>query len=202
MLNKLDADFEYRMNFSPYRNIFRQAGAIREESIHLEKLKGDQNHKPRPTASRLISKLNGELIKSTPEHLKNVAALEHAIFTGFARLERKQLLPYCKKLFKKLAGKWGKVNSKDDLHAFRKRLKQFLYCSQLLDKQEKDQIASSKLYEQLDDLQDVIGKWHDNILLLNKIKEDALKVNSHYLRKLKDETTGLSASAYKKGNKL
>ncbi len=202
MLNKLERRFEYHKNFSPYRNIFRKAGAIREESLHVEKLKEDETHKPKPTSEKNIDKLIGELVKSIPTYLKGMVKVQAGILEGFDKLDQKEILPYCSKLFNHLENKWGKLQTEDDLHAFRKRLKHFIYCSNLLTETEKAGVASGKKFKSLDELQDIIGKWHDNVLLLNKISKENLSIDSHFLFALKHQTHQLLAKAHKKGNKL
>ena len=63
MLSKLNSHFEYRPVFLPYKNIFMQAGAIREESLRIEKRKDNQDVGIKSNSSALIKKLNSNLIK-------------------------------------------------------------------------------------------------------------------------------------------
>ena len=149
MLGKLNSDFEYQPDFLSYKNIFRQAGAIREESLHIEKLKDNPGSGSKSNSSAFIKKLNNELVKSAPTYLKGIGAVKDGILKEFDKLDQKKILPYCKKLFKQLPDKWTKVDSKIELHEFRKRLKQFLYCSQLLTEKEKGKIASTKKYKKI-----------------------------------------------------
>ena len=202
MLGTLNTDFEYQPDFLSYKNIFRQAGAIREESLHIEKLKDNPGSGSKSTSSAFIKKLNNELVKSAPTYLKGIGAVKDGILKEFDKLDQKKILPYCKKLFKQLARNWKKVNSKSDLHEFRKQLKQVLYCSQLLGEQEKSEIASEKRYKKIDELQDIIGQWHDNVLLLNKIEKENLKRSGGFVSGLKHQTHHLLIKAHKKGSKL
>jgi CHAD domain-containing protein len=203
MLHKIDPAFEYRKVFLPYKNVFKQAGAIREESLHRDKiLKAIENYEPPNASLRLIDKRNKELISAIPRHLKNISKVEPEIFDGFEKLERKKILPYCTRLFKHLANKWKKIESEEDLHKFRKRLKQFIYCSHLLSDNEKAGIATAKKYTALDELQDILGKWHDNVLLLNKLSDDKLKVSARFVFALKHQTHQLLIKARKKGDKI
>ena len=202
MLNKLDSNFEYRKNFSPYRNIFRKAGAIREESLHVEKLNEDKRHQPKPSVQKNIDKLKEGLVKSIPASLMGISKVQDTIVNCFGKVDRKEILPYCARLFRHFESNWKKMQTEEDLHTFRKRLKHFIYCSQLLTEAEMGELASEKKFRNLDELQDIIGKWHDNVLLLNKVSKENLEVDSDFLFALKHQTHHLLMKAHKKGKKL
>ena len=203
MLHELQAGFDFENNFKPYKNIFRQAGHIREELLHNNRIFSDaRNRRVKTNHSRLLIKLNKELALSVSKELESIRDVLPTIQLSIHQLERGKIFPYCQKMFKQLEKKWKKADNKAGLHKFRKQLKQFLYCAHLLTEEERKELLSDKKHKHLDYLQDTIGQWHDNVLLLKKIKKDDLKVDKQFLETLKDETKNLMKAVRKSGDKL
>ena len=111
-------------------------------------------------------------------------------------------MPYCKNLLHKLKSKWRKVSNNKDIHKFRKELKQLLYCTHLLGKNEREKILSNKKLGLIDTLQDLVGHWHDNVLLLKKIKKEEITVNSKFISSTENETRKMLGRIIEMGNKL
>ena len=203
MLRKLRSDFDYDKNFAPYKKIFKQVGPIREEFLQHNRIKKDTTNKLEKDSHRvLIIKLHKELKGAQSKHLKNIALVSPAILDSLRKLEQKEVYPYCRKILKRLKNKWDRLNTEKNFHQFRKHLKQFLYCSRLLSEKDKAKLISQKNYDRINELQELLGTWHDDILLLHNIEKDGLKVNPAFIHSLENETNDLMKAIAKKGSKL
>ena len=203
MLYKLEPGFDYEATYKPYKNIFKSAGAIREAILQCDRLEqGSKNKRGKNVQATMLSKLSQELLRVSKPELVNAEKDLTAIQSGLKKLKTKEIVSYCKKLLSKLEAKWKITTKNAEIHKFRKHLKQFLYCTHLLSQKQRDKIISPKKLKRVDKLQDIIGQWHDNILLLNKISVEEIKVNTHFLQSLQDETKHLLKEIHKKGRKL
>jgi CHAD domain-containing protein len=203
MLSKLQAHFDFDKHYAPYKNIFRQLGPIREEILHAERLKKDAGNKLVNTgSSAIVAGFNKELSVLAQGYLKAIQEELPVIVACLHKLDREKIYPYCEKLLKRLKSKWKDIKKDKELHKYRKLLKQFLYCSNLLTPEEKSKLLLAKEYKQLDKLQDLIGAWHDNVLLMDKIENEGLKVSPQFLLSLRKETKSMKEKIYRRGNKL
>jgi CHAD domain-containing protein len=203
MLGKLHDDFDFEKSYVPYKKIFKHAGAIREEVLYRERICGDtRNKRTKYSNAPLITRLNKKLLLASPSFLKREQHVLPIIQLNLQQLKSKRIFLYCKKLLKKTELEWRKANKHSEFHEFRKHLKQLLYCTHLVGQKEKDQMFSAKEHERIDKLQDLIGQWHDNKLLLNRILKGKVKVSTHFLQSLQHETKELVKEVNNQGNKL
>ena len=197
MLDKLEAGNDYGKTYAPYKLIFKCAGPIREQLLQRERACQLKEIDP-----KLIAKLNKDLQRATPAFLKSVSQGLPGIKNSLHKLDQQKIMPYCKNLLHKLKSKWRKVDNNKDIHKFRKELKQLLYCTHLLGKNEREKILSNKKLGLIDTLQDLIGHWHDNVLLLKKIKKEEITVNSKFISSTENETRKMLGRIIEMGNKL
>ena len=203
MLNKLQAHFSFVKYYAPYKKVYRHFGSIREEILHAERLKEDEGGSNRNNLSEaIILKFNKELRIAAPGYLKAIREAPGDVIDALHKLDRDAIYPYCKKLHKRIKSKWNHIKSDDHLHKFRKLLKQFMYCSNLLTAREKGRLLSSKGYRHLDKLQDQIGRLHDNVLLLAQVEQKSFKVSAEFRRVLADDTKELRDEIQSAGDKL
>ena len=203
LLNDLQADFKFKTCFAPYKNIFKHLAPIREEFLQIERLKNDTgNRQIKSKRSARVSKLIKGFKNASSAYLKDIEIILPVILKHLRNLKYKTILPYCQKLLKHLKKQWKNIDNDDKLHRYRKQLKQLLYCSKLLTAKERSQLISAEKLKNIDMLQNIIGQWHDNILLLNRISKDDLAVSTPFYRSLQNETKGLEKNAHKKGGKL
>ena len=197
MLDKLNALKDLKENYSPYKLIFRYAGSIREQLLQRESAYPLKKSDP-----KIIAKLNRDLKRAAPVFLKSASHVLPGTLKSFQKLDQQDITPYCKDLLHKLKSKWRKVGNNQGMHKFRKALKQLLYCTHLLKNKERLKILSHKKYELIDELQDLIGQWHDNALLLEKIKKEEIQVDSKFIGTIKNETADMLTQIKEMGNKL
>ena len=203
LLHKLNPDFDYEAAYVPYKNIFKRAGFIREEILQSERLKqGSENKQGKRVRVAILSKLNTELFRVSKAELVNAGKALPFIQSALGKLKQKEIIKYCEKLFAKVEAKWKNTTRNAEIHKFRKHLKQLLYCSHLLSQKQRDELISSKKHKRIDKLQEAIGQWHDNILLLNKISGEHVKVGSQFLQSIQDETKSMLKEIHQKGDKL
>jgi CHAD domain-containing protein len=203
ILHKLQDDFEFENSYAPYKKIFKQAGAIREELLYKEKIRSDgKKTQTKFDNSPLINRLNKELVLATPAFFKSTTKALPPIQLNLHGLNKAKIFPYCKKLLKTTKRKWNKVNRHHEFHPFRKHLKQLLYSAHLLSAKQQAKLLSEKEHKRIDKLQDLIGQWHDNDLLLDKIGRGEIKVSARFLQSIRNETKGLAKMINNQGNKL
>ena len=203
MLHKLLDDFDFENSYAAYKKIFRQAGAIREELLYRDKIWGDaKKTRAKFANSPPINRLNKELALESPAFLKASTDALRIIQLNLRALDKAKIFPYCKKLLKATKRKWRRVHKHSEFHPFRKHLKQFLYSVHLLSAKEKVMLLTGKENKRIDKLQDLIGQWHDNKLLLAKIERAEIKVGAPFLGSLKIETKKLVKEINNQGNKL
>ncbi len=167
--------------FSAYRLIFKKAGAIREIALQQKHFaKAAANTKLKNTNRNELIKLNKEFVTSTPLLLKEVQNNKQQIAKSLALIPYKAINSYCTQRIKKLPKQWKQVKSKEEIHKFRKKLKQVLYCTQLLNTHDRKELLSTKKITQIDTLQNLIGKWHDHVVLLQKMQIADLDTNLKY----------------------
>jgi hypothetical protein len=202
MLYKLEPSFDYDKAYQPYKIIFKSAGLIREEILQRERLKDASKNKVIKKPADVLKNLNQDFFKISSMQLKNADEALPEIKASLESVKHQKIKSYCKKLSQKLKSKWKKNSNEGEIHKFRKSLKQLLYCAHLLSEKERKKLISDKEHKRIDKLQDDIGQWHDNILLLNKISGEEIKVSVQFLQSIQDETKDLLKEIHRKGDKL
>lgn len=203
MLRHLHKDFNYEKNYAPYKKLFKQTGPMRQTLLQASRLKNaGLSNGVNSDYVALISRSVKQLIKSTPVHLKAIEKIAPAIKNELQRLAPENIYPYCKRLCKQLKRKWRGAEKDDKLHDFRKYLKQLLYCAKLLTPHQVRTLLPKTYYNRLNKMQDLIGSWHDNLLLTNEIETGRLKASDEFMQSLNRETKSLKKKIINLGNKV
>lgn len=201
LTNAVHKKFKYKKAFAPYRAVFKTAGLIREEQLLEEKLKGLIKTGKAQQRAAVINRLNQQFRKQIAGFVTGMGKTPKTK-DALGSLSGKKVANYCSALLKKIQKRWLKLKSEKDFHEMRKELKQLQYCVQLLPKKQREEIISSKKLERLDELQDTIGKWHDNVLVLDKLSQNEEVNPDDFVTALKEETRALRDEFLKRGNKL
>ncbi len=201
LTNALHKKFKYKKAFAPYRPVFKAAGPIREEQLLDDKLKGLIKTGKAQQRAAVIKRLNQQFRKQIAGFVAGMGQTSKTE-DALGSLSGKKVANYCSALLKKIQKSWLKLKSEKDFHEMRKELKQLQYCVQLLPKKQREEIISSKKLERLDELQDTIGKWHDNVLVLDKLSQNEEVIPDDFVTALKEETRALRDEFLKTGNKL
>ena len=171
MAEKISHQSILERHFSGYKIIFKKAGVIREIALQQKHLaKNSVNLKLKNANRSELIKLKKEFIASTPQLMKDVQNNKQQIEKSMALIPYKEIKSYCRQRIKKLPKQWKKVKNKEEVHGFRKKIKHVLYCSQLLNTDDRTELISAKKITQIDKLQNLIGKWHDRVVLLQKMQ--------------------------------
>ncbi len=202
LANALDKRVKYDKAFAPYRAVFKAAGPIREEQLLHEELKALIKTGQVKSHAAIINRLNQQFGKQIAGYIDNISQRAEKAEKSLHALPEMEVAGYCGSLLKKLHKRWPKLQTKKDYHEVRKELKQLQYCVQLLSKSERKDVISAKKLLRLDELQETIGKWHDNVLILVRLSQDKEIVPDGFTATLKLETRALYNEFLKTGNKL
>ena len=145
----------------PFKEIFKQAGIIRDAQMHLQLAKrydiGDKSFEN--TFDNI--KMNG--LKTFHSNIynfqKKVNQIQQKLQKNFYPVKNRCIRQMYQKKLQKLADAFDK---RADLHACRKKIKTLLYVYDLLPQKLSSTLHIDQPY--LDKLQDLIGKWHDTII--------------------------------------
>ena len=202
LTNAVHKKFKYKKAFAPYRAVFKTAGPIREEQLLEEKLTALIKAGKAQRRAVIINRLNQKFRKQVSVDMDSINHEAGKTEKRLGALSHKKISVYCGSLFKKLRKGWPKLQTEKDYHEVRKELKQLQYCVQLLSKSERKGVISAKELLRLDELQETIGKWHDDILVLDKLSQSEEVVPDDFVTTLQEETRALRYAFLKTGNKL
>ena len=202
MQSHIHHQFNFDKYYGPYKNFFKHLGPVRETLLQAQSLKKEAGNVYIKSSRVKLDRYKKQLKLVIPVFSKAIKVTTPLITNALRKLDHQNMYPYCKKLHKRLPHQWKKIKTGEDLHKYRKRLKQLLYCSHLLNTKEKKKILSSKEHKHIDDLQDLIGTWHDNSLLVTQIEKEGLKVSDKFLHSLRQEIKSMIEKINRKGNKL
>lgn len=200
LVNYCSKDFKHKKHFKPFKEIFRQAGKIRE--LQLEAL--------------MLNKYYPiESLKDYRNSLKNLQSQEQGIFFSMinkhfvAKLKKKYkiIIPLLSKINKKEANSYiekkrnsiQKLLSKSslkvqDVHEFRKQIKLLNFNRKSLSLKEK---SNSHSNQEL--LTNLLGKWHDCQVIINHLKTmDTDTLNPKEISQLKTKISSRSELLFNK----
>ena len=203
MADKVLHQNQLEKNFASYHSIFQKAGIIRDITLHQKHLSKYDNAKKLKAANRLqLLSLNREFVLGEPFMLEQVKNNCKGIKENLSTIQSASVYNYCKKLVSKLQHQWKKVKKPKQVHSFRKNLKQIIYCVELLNPDEKLKIISEKEFERIAQLQNLIGKWHDTMVLVQKISAPLTAGDKKKLRASKTKGAELLSKIKKQGKLL
>ncbi len=176
-------NFDAHKEFSPLKKIFKDAGNIREIDV-TEKLLKEYNIK-----SNFESTNAGKREKLTSVFRKNIPVYKKFIFDvniiagkHFVRVSTGCFREFINLRKSELQGNVYPLLVESNLHKSRKIIKDIIYLSALSRWRKKN---LNPLY---DEMQEVIGKWHDKIMLMCIIKENNYDPSGKVRRKLNLKT--------------
>lgn len=197
LINFCSKTFEKKKHFKTYKSIFKQAGKIRElqlEEAALKKyaiyhgLKSYMNYfkknclKEKKIFFLMINKNLITKIKKT----------NNDVLPFFIKIKRNDAINYMDKKRRKIEVLFNKKQLKiEQVHKLRKLVKEF-YCvwkSLNLPKQ-------NKVLKEADAFQNILGKWHDRVIIKDHLKEameEMAVMGSVETKQLKKVTTKLSS---------
>ena len=161
------ADKHYKKKLRPVTDIFKKAGEIRTARLNLATLK---KYRIRATAFRrgqlaisenvaqqfnTSSERYTQVIKSTCDELRN----------DCSDVSNKKIREFYSKKIELLALFFTEKFDEHKLHERRKIIKRLVYADSLLPDKLKGELAINIPY--LDTLQDIIGKWHDVLVIID-----------------------------------
>lgn len=151
-------------NFKPVKKIFKRAGDIREAHINLElsqryHLKNSQFE---TSQQQIITDGTTEFRNRGDEFFKDIKDAHKKVKKQLQKVGDAQIAEYYKNQLEKISADLVSPVSGEDLHATRKLIKILVYNHKLAADALEGKIAFNLDY--LDELQEAIGKWHDNLM--------------------------------------
>ena len=166
LLNYTSTDFNKKKEFKLHRKIFQRSGEIRDDDVRQELNKNKSLSKDILLRHQKdIENFN----KRISGYIRKLKKSRNALIIAGSMLQKKQLKYYLEKRKKKIKKLFQKTNYQKQLHKIRKMCKELIYLSRLYTHKETNAFAN------LDKLQEHIGKWHNEQLL---IKSKDIKNNS------------------------
>ncbi len=152
--------------FKPVRKVFRKAGDIRNAHVNLQlcnqyHIDNDQFEKEQmQTAERGTFGFCGD----GSRHIKKLKKARKKINSGIHDLEKKSIYKFYDKNLKEISGFFEAPVFDESLHECRKKIKFLLHNHEPSVKALKKKVILDITY--LDQLQESIGKWHDNAVAM------------------------------------
>ncbi|MBL0339818.1 MAG: CHAD domain-containing protein [Bacteroidetes bacterium] len=157
--------------------LFHVAGEIRQLDVNLKLLKKFNFIDPDALASqhKLRAGLLLKLLSFYKKHEKKISKSNHKIAIDFADIDNNFIVLKFKTQFSKIGNNSiHKFNNPDKLHKVRKRIKQLLYMYWILPKSITTNLKINLNY--LENLQHILGEWHDLFLTENFLKDDLITI--------------------------
>jgi CHAD domain-containing protein len=181
-INACVKGFKVHKNFTPFRNIFRQAGAIREPEVLARMLK---RYKVDETVDELMqgsSRGSAATFKSdVPRFINEVKKNTKKLVAFSKRVHHDDFSSYLANKKKEVKSQLYPRPKVAIIHKVRKGIKELMYLSELEDDGKKREV---KFY---DDMQDVIGQLHDKQVLADLLKKKSASVYRVQLSSINSE---------------
>ena len=152
------------------KRIFKHAGLIREARIYLQMAENEGIQIPDLKAKNEgIIEVETKIFKESVANYSNyIDDLFIPLTVYFNDISSSKIPSYFKSRIEKLDGLFSKKNQENNLHNERKRIKHLLYVYEILPGSLVKKINMNKAY--LEELQNLIGKWHDRIDVISILK--------------------------------
>lgn len=165
--------------------LFKETGIIRSSQIVLSRLEksGIKEKKISDPHEEIIRLTTKKLESEVPAYLKTVSAFRiemsakklNSISTEQVLLYHHLKSEYLKKIFKTPL-------DPDTLHEGRKQIKHILYVQELIKPATRKKVPFN--VDNLNELQDLIGKWHDTAAFLDFLLEIRLEKKQKWMKEL------------------
>lgn len=152
--------------------LFRTTGLIRNSQVILSSLEKAGIHEKKISRHHheSIQRIAAMLASETPRFLKNVNDFRIETISGKLKsISEKQLLDYHKLKLGYLAKVFRTPLDPYSLHEGRKHIKHLLYIREMISPSTLKKIPYH--YNNLDEMQNLIGKWHDSVIFLDFLRE-------------------------------
>lgn len=173
LLEYLDKDFHSKHNSNQIKPLFTASGKVRDLDIAISLLGNiaserilaqlQTSQKEKVHALReLLSGLKVDALLPTDEVTSICASsvnnIEHV--SMFLSLAGHQI-----------SGDFSGKLKKNELHDMRKRLKEFLYITEILHAMQLGEKSLSQLLPEIEIIQRKLGKWHDIVITIEEVKK-------------------------------
>ena len=163
------------------QSIFKHAGRIRSAHINLGLLKRHRVTDPSYTLEleHIEKKESEQFYAKRNAYIKTVKQIRKVLAEEFQDVNDKAIVNLYRRRLKQMARFFRQPETNiDKLHKTRKKIKNLLYLYRILPKKLAQKLHLNDTY--LDQLQDVIGKWHDVVMSpkLLKMEGQAKKGNT------------------------
>lgn len=165
-------DFKRKKTFKPFKEIFHQAGIVREIQLEEEEL---NDHFSSKSEINYLQQLNEHLLSEKSiffslldqKRMDKIKRKFEIIEPNIDHITKKKTTKYLDKKRKSIE----KLLSKDiiqtkDLHKLRKRLKLYNYNSDYLFPEKQEENSADNV-----DLTGLLGEWHDRQVMLNHLEK-------------------------------
>jgi CHAD domain-containing protein len=167
------------------KSLFKETGAIRSSQIVLSRLErsGIKEKKISDPHEEIIRLTTKKLDSKVPAYLKMVNAFRIEMTTKkLNNITNDQVLQYhdlkseyLKKIFKTPL-------DPDTIHEGRKQIKHILYVKELIKPATRKKMPFN--FENLDELQDLIGKWHDTSAFIDFLQDIGMEKKQKWMKEL------------------
>ncbi len=189
------------------RSLFKTTGAVRSSQIILNSMEksGLENKKINEYHKKIVKTNTRKLTGQGPAHLKMLFAFRNEM-TGqkLHPLQTSEVLLYHDLKSDYLKQVFNRPLNRDYLHEGRKQIKHLLYIQEMIPASLKKQLPFSM--KNLEQLQDMIGKWHDTVMFLDCLNEfNPDKKNQglgELIKKEKEQFNGISLFMADKNNAI
>jgi len=150
--------------FKPVKRIFRRAGNIREAHINLELSERYhlKNERFENSQQQIIEEGTTEFRVKGDEFFKDIKDAHKKVKKQLQKVSDAQIAEYYKNQLETISAGLAATGFNEDLHTTRKLIKILVYNHKLAGEALEGKITFNLDY--LDELQEAIGKWHDNLV--------------------------------------
>ena len=179
----------YKKKLRPVTEIFKKAGEIRTARLNMETLK---KYRIRSTAFRkgqlaISENVTEQFIASSKRYAETIESTCAIIRDDCHDIRNKKIRQFYSEKIEFLSLFFREKFDEKHLHERRKIIKVLVYADNLLPEELKQELALNVSY--LDTLQDMIGKWHDAIVIIDMLNN--AQTNKERTGRLVQEKEGL-----------
>ncbi len=152
------------LELKPLKKLYCHVGKVRDVYIRLNFIarNGLKNQRSIKYRHTLLERESDKFCKKINAHLKDTKSVYEVIPGLLTNIPEKYILHFYKKQLKKVATALVQQVNPDEIHMGRKKIKNLIYVYETLPKPLAKKLRLSIAY--LEELQDVIGKWHDSFI--------------------------------------
>lgn len=175
------------------KEIFRHAGKLRSVHVNLEVMDNLNINNDDFVAQQqeILANETSLLYAKHDEYVKSLKKAFKVFSKQFDDIRDKKVFRLFERQIKNLAQYFDSDWTFDlRLHEARKHIKELLYLHRALNEEQTQLFALNTEY--LNDLQDIIGKWHDHVLTLQLV-DDQFSVQTDIIDQLAEQISQLEA---------